>query len=196
MKYVFLLAVMAAVFLVCFLVDLLVRRLLRGRRMQTGEPPVRPPRRSAVFGVILLFVPLVILLRLMPEGDDTLMLLGSIVSLLLGAVMLVHYFSVTIWYSDETFQYCRLLHGRREFRYSQIRGQRSLITRSGVETILFVADEEIPLSGAMQNLNPFLKRAFTRWCAVRGIDPDSVENNPRLFTWFPDPDGPDPSDAP
>lgn len=40
----------------------------------------------------------------------------------------------------------------------------------------------------MQNLNPFLKHAFFRWCEANGID-RIVENNPRMFTWFPDPDG-------
>ena len=45
------------------------------------------------------------------------------------------------------------------------------------------------LYSAMQNLNPFLKHAFFRWCEANGIDSDSIENNPRMFTWFPDPDG-------
>ena len=45
----------------------------------------------------------------------------------------------------------------------------------------------------MQNLNPFLKTAFFRWCEEKRIDPDSVENNPRMFTWFPDPDKEKPS---
>ena len=78
----------------------------------------------------------------------------------------------------------------KEFHYSQIRGQRSLMTRGGINTILFVGDEEINLYSSMQNLNAFLNKAFYRWCAAKGIDPDSVENNPRMFTWFPDPEKP------
>ena len=40
----------------------------------------------------------------------------------------------------------------------------------------------------MQNLNAFLSKAFFKWCAVKGIDPDTIENNPRMATYFPDPD--------
>ena len=188
MKYIFLLILMAAVFLACFLVDLLLRKLFPANRLQTQNPPVRPPRRSAVFGVLLLFLPVAVLLRLMPEDGGTLIAAGCAVSILLGAVLLGSYFSVTILYGDETFEYRRLLRGAQTFRYSQIRGQRSLMTRGGVQTILFVADAQIPLYSAMQNLNPFLRKAFYGWCGAKGLDPDSVENNPQLFTWFPDPD--------
>ena len=86
--------------------------------------------------------------------------------------------------------YKTLRGGKKEFHYSQIRGQRSLMTRGGINTILFVGDEEINLYSSMQNLNAFLNKAFYRWCAAKGIDPDSVENNPRMFTWFPDPEKP------
>ena len=44
----------------------------------------------------------------------------------------------------------------------------------------------------MQGLDAFLNKAFFRWCSAKGIDPDSVENNPRMLTYFPDPDGPEP----
>ena len=40
----------------------------------------------------------------------------------------------------------------------------------------------------MQNLNAFLSKAFFKWCAAKGIDPDTIENNPRMATYFPDPD--------
>ena len=43
----------------------------------------------------------------------------------------------------------------------------------------------------MQGLDAFLNKAFFRWCAVKGIDPDSIENNPPMLTYFPDPDNVD-----
>ena len=91
-------------------------------------------------------------------------------------------------------QYLQTLRGgKKEYRYADIRGQRSLMTRGGINTILFVGEDELNLYSAMQNLNPFLKTAFFRWCEEKRIDPDSVENNPRMFTWFPDPDEAKPS---
>lgn len=72
--------------------------------------------------------------------------------------------------TTEGFLYKAWGHGKKEFRYSQIKGQRSLLTRGGVNTILFVGNEEINLYSAMQNLNAFLSKAFFKWCAAKGID--------------------------
>ena len=44
----------------------------------------------------------------------------------------------SIYFDDEGFLYKAWGHGKKEFRYSQIRGQRSLLTRGGVNTLLFV----------------------------------------------------------
>ena len=119
---------------------------------------------------------------------DTLFLIGSAVAVIFGVLLLCTYFSVVIYYDDEGFLYKAWGHGKKEFRYSQIKGQRSLLTRGGVNTILFVGNEEINLYSAMQNLNAFLSKAFFKWCAAKGIDPDTIENNPRMATYFPDPD--------
>ena len=150
---------------------------------------VRPPRKSAVFGVLLLVFPLMALLFWMPEEGDTLLTICCVGAMLMGAFLLVTYFSVSIYYGEDGFLYKTLRGGKKEYRYKDIRGQRSVMTRGGINTILFVGKDEINLYSAMQNLNPFLKHAFFRWCEANGIDPDSIENNPRMFTWFPDPDG-------
>ena len=143
--------------------------------------------------MILTFAGVAVLIKNLAGTPDTLFLIGSIVAIIFGVILLCTYFSVVIYFDDEGFLYKAWGHGKKEFRYSQIRGQRSLLTRGGVNTILFVGDEEINLYSAMQNLNPFLKTAFFRWCEEKRIDPDSVENNPRMFTWFPDPDKEKPS---
>lgn len=187
-KYVFVLIVCAVVFLICFLIDTLLRHLFPKSRLEKGKQVVRPPRRSAVIGVILTFAGAAMLVKLLPEKGDVLFIIGSIVAVVFGVILLCTYFSIAIYYDDEGFLYKAWGCGKKEFRYSQIRGQRSLLTRGGVNTILFVGDEEINLYSAMQNLNAFLSKAFFKWCAVKGIDPDSVENNPRMATFFPDPD--------
>ena len=149
---------------------------------------MRLPRRSAIFGILLLFFPLVVVLFFMPEGGSVIISAGCAVSAVLGIVLLVSYFSFAIWYDDETFLYKSFRHKKTLYHYSQIKGQRSLLTRGGVNSILFVADDEINLYSAMQGLNPFLSKAFYKWCQCRGIEPDSVQNNPAMLTWFPDPD--------
>ena len=189
-KYLFVLIVCAAVFLVCFLIDTLFKLIFPKSRLEKSKQVVRPPRRSAVIGVILTFAGAAMLVKLLPEKSDVLFLIGSIVAVIFGVILLCTYFSIAIYYDDEGFLYKAWGHGKKEFRYSQIKGQRSLLTRGGVNTILFVGDEEINLYSAMQNLNAFLSKAFFKWCAAKGVDPDTVENNPRMATYFPDPDAP------
>ena len=190
MKLILVAAICAFVFLICFLIDTLFKLIFPKSRLEKSKQVVRPPRRSAVIGVILTFAGAAMLVKLLPEKSDVLFLIGSIVAVIFGVILLCTYFSIAIYYDDEGFLYKAWGHGKKEFRYSQIKGQRSLLTRGGVNTILFVGDEEINLYSAMQNLNAFLSKAFFKWCAEKGIDPDTVENNPRMATYFPDPDDP------
>ena len=188
MRYVFLALFCGVIFLLCFLVDKLIQTLFPKHDLEKSKTVVRPPRKSAIFGILLLFFPLMALLFWMPEDGDTLLTICCIGAMIMGAFLLFTYFSVAIYYGEDSFLYKTLRGGKKEYRYAEIRGQRSLMTRGGINTILFVGKDEINLYSAMQNLNPFLKHAFFRWCDARGIDSDTVENNPRMFTWFPDPD--------
>lgn len=188
MKYVLLAAVCAVVFLVCFLVDKLFGLLFRKSKTEQSGNVVRLPRRNAIAGVLLSFVPLVVLLFFIPEGGDTLMLVGCIIAMVMGVLLLVNYFSFAIFYDDEGFVYRDLLRRKTAYHYNQIKGQRSVLTRSGVNSTLFVAGDALNVYSTMQNLDRFLNHAFYRWCESKRIDPASVENNPAMYTWFPDPE--------
>ena len=121
-KYVFVLIVCAVVFLVCFLIDSLLKLLFPKSRLEKSKQVVRPPRRSAVIGVILTFAGAAMLVKLLPEKGDLLFILGSIVAVIFGVILLCTYFSFVIYYDDEGFLYKAWGHGKQEFRYSQIRG--------------------------------------------------------------------------
>ena len=60
MKIWMIVAVCAFVFLVCFLLDTLFKHLFPKSKLEKSKQAVRPARRSATFGVILLFVPVVV----------------------------------------------------------------------------------------------------------------------------------------
>ena len=78
------------------LLDTLFKHLFPKSKLEKSKQAVRPARRSATFGVILLFVPVVVLLFFMPKGGDTLLLIGCIAALIFGVILLVNYFSVTM----------------------------------------------------------------------------------------------------
>ena len=187
-KYIFVLIVCAVVFLICFLIDTLFKVIFPKSKLEKSKQVVHLPRRQAIFGIILTFAAIVVFVRFLPQKMDVLLLIGAVVALLLGTLLLVSYCSFAIYYDEETFLYRNFRHKKTLYHYSQIRGQRSLQTRSGINTELFVGEESLQLYSAMQGLDAFLNKAFFRWCAVKGIDPDSIENNPPMLTYFPDPD--------
>lgn len=189
MKIILLLILCGLVFLVCFLVDRLLQKLFPKSDLEKSKNVVRPARRSAIIGILLLLAAVLAAVFVLPREMDMIVLLGCITAAIFGIILLVGYFSVSIHFDEEQFQYQDRKSGKKVYRYEQIRGQRSLMTRGGIHTTLFVGGDTIPLYSSMQNLAPFLEKAFFKWCRVKQIDPDTVENNPRMFTWFPDPDG-------
>lgn len=92
MKYVLLLIFCALVFLVCFLVDRLLQKLFPKHELEKSKSVVRPPQKSATFGVLLVFIPLMALLFLMPEGGDTLLTICCVGAMIMGAFLLYTYF--------------------------------------------------------------------------------------------------------
>ena len=50
----------AFVFLVCFLVDLLLRKLFPKEKIEKSKQVVHLPRRQAIFGIILTFAAIVV----------------------------------------------------------------------------------------------------------------------------------------
>ena len=181
MFYVYIALFCAAVFGLCFLVDRLVSR---GRSKTAPERTVRQPRRAFVIGVVLavagvfiaLFVP-----GLLGVG-------GGIVIALLGAVLVLSFFSFTIEYDDEDFT-CRTLRGSKRYRYSQITGEQALATRGGIHVMLYVGGDGVELSEAMQGARAFLSHAYYARCRQKGIAPeDCPPPAPEALVWFEEPD--------
>ena len=90
-----------------------------------------------------------------------------------------------IFFDEEGFTYRTLTKKARSYRYDQITAQESFLARSGWNSTLYVAGDEVPLSAAMQGVDKFLNKAFFAWCRQKGIDPDTVENNPTMLVFFP-----------
>lgn len=182
MKYVIVLLFMAAVFGLCFLVDRLCRRLFPA----DPRKAVRLPRRSVIFGVLLTFLGFTAWLVYWPQFAWYLRV-SSILVLVMGVFLLVQYFSFSIRYDEEGFEYRTLGKKAMTCHYDEILGQESLLTRSGVHSTLYTKQGELPIYTALVGLPEFLKTAFSHWCEAKGIDPDTVENNPQYLTYFPKP---------
>lgn len=182
MPYVFLGFLCVFVFLVCFLIDMLVKKL---QKKKDDAGVVRMPKRSAAFGILLICFAICAFLFWVP-AEELWLKIGCFVIAAMGAILLVQYGAFCIRYGEDGFSVREFRKPERKYTYAQIEGQRSLLTRSGVHTTLFVAGEQVTLTSAMDGAQAFLCKAFYKWCDLRGIEPDSVENNPRMMTYFPD----------
>lgn len=182
MQYVIIALFMALVFGLCFGVDRLCRKLFP----RDERKVVRLPRRSAVFGILLSFFGFAAMLFFWRQLEWYFRV-GAALVLLLGIFLLVQYFSFSIRYDAEGFVYRGFFKKPVASTYGEISGQRSLLTRSGVNSTLYTKHGEVPIFSALQGVQDFLKTAFSVWCEKNGIEPDTVENNPAYFTYFPEP---------
>ena len=181
MFYVIIALFCACVFGLCFLVD---RLLSRGKSGSDGPNTVRQPRRAFIIGVVMLVMGVACAL-FVPGG---LGLIGGIVIALLGAVLILSFFSFAIDYGDEDFT-CRTLRSSRRYRYEQITGEQAIATRGGIHVMLFVGDSSVELSEAMQGARAFLSHAYYARCRQKGIDPeDNPPPAPEALVWFEEPE--------
>lgn len=103
MKLLFVVLICAFVFLVCFLIDTLFKLIFPKSKLEKSKQVVRPPRRSAVIGVILTFAGVAMLVKNLAGTPDTLFLIGSAVAVIFGVLLLCTYFSVVIYYETRAF---------------------------------------------------------------------------------------------
>ena len=187
MKYVMYILLVAVMFGLVALVDWLLKKLFPKKGAMKSGKAVRMPRYSVIFGILMTLLGVIALLFL-PLEQERFLAFGCVVVLIMGVYLLVNFCRFGIFYDEEGFVYRTLTKKARSYRYSDIESQQSFVAKSGLNTTLYVAGDEIRLYSAMQGLSDFLNKAFFRWCAQKGIDPDTVENDPSVLVFFPQPD--------
>ena len=181
MFYVILALFCACIFGLCFLVD---RLLSRGKTGGSAPNTVRQPRRAFVIGVVLLVAGIACALFV----PGSLGLIGGILITLLGAVLILSFFSFAIGYDDEGFT-VRTLRTSRRYNYAQITGEQAVATRGGIHVMLFMGDGAVELSEAMQGARAFLSHAYYARCRQKGMDPeDNPPPAPEALVWFEEPE--------
>ena len=189
MKYLLYLALIAVIVGLIALCDFLLKKLLpKPKHAQKGNV-VRMPRYSSVLGIVITIFAAFALLYV-PVSSQTALWIGCWVVLAMGVFLLFNFFRFGIFYDEEGFTYRTLTKKARSYRYEEIRGQQSFFAKSGWNSTLFVSQDEVPLTAAMQGIDSFLNKAFFAWCRQKGIDPDTVENNPSMLVFFPEPEEP------
>jgi len=184
MSYLLYFLLIAVIFGLIALVDLLIKKLLpKPKHVQKGNI-VRMPRYSFIMGLLITLFAVMMLLTV-PIRKQPLLWAGGWIVLAMGAFLLFNFFRFAIFFDDDGFTYRTLTKKAKSYTYDRITAQESFLAKSGWNSTLYVAGDEIPLTAAMQGVDKFLNHAFFRWCDKKGIDPDTVENDPTMLVFFP-----------
>ena len=186
MQFVLILLIVAAIFGVCYLVDKLFTRLFRSKAQHRSGMAVRAAKRYGIFGVVLSV--LGIMAICIGIDEDSVLLWGGLIVLLMGAGLAAYYLSFGIFYDGESFLYSRFAKAGITYRYEEILGQKLYLIQGGnIIVELHMADgSTVSLQSTMEGIYPFLDTAFAAWCMQTGRDPLSCDfHNPSQSLWFP-----------
>ena len=179
----------AVVFGACFLVDKGFSRLFRSRKEHQSGMAVKHNKRTALFGLVLAVLGIAGILTGISGGLGLVVLSAAV--LLMAVCLIVYYLSFGIYYDEEGFLVSAFRKKERRWAYGSIREQKRYVIQGGSVLVeLHMEDGTVvSIQSTMDGAYPFLDHAFARWCAQKGIDPDSCEfHDPSQHRWFPEED--------
>ena len=179
------LLVVAVVFGICFLADKGFTKLFRGQAQHQSGLSVRPNKKYGAFGLILAVVGLGGVFAGLK--DDKVLLFGGCVVILLGIGLTIYYLSTGLFYDEESFLYTSFGKKSVTYHYRDIQAQQLYNAQGSMMVELYMTDgKSVHVHGNMVGAYDFLDKAFTRWCAQRGINAEDCPfHDPSNSCWFP-----------
>lgn len=188
MEFLVILLVVAATFLLCFLLDKGFTRVFRGKAQHQSGRSVRLSKRYGSFGLILAVVGLAAVI----SWDGVILIVGGGIVLLIGAALVVYYMTFGIYYDDNSFILTTFGKKSITYRYRDIRGQLLYaVTGGNVLIELHMEDgRTVGLQANMDGVYPFLDAAFAGWCSQKGLSREACSfHDPQNSCWFPNLEG-------
>lgn len=185
-QFVSVMVIAALTFGVCYLFDKGFTRLFRNKEQHKSGKAVRPSRRFAAFGAILVMLGFAALFVGL-DGQKA-MLFGGPVVVLIGLGLVIYYMTFGVFYDDEGFVLTTFGRKSTAYRFADIREQRLYVIQGGSTVIeLHLTDgRSVGLQSTMDGTFPFLDHAFSAWCRQTGRDPEDCDfHDPARHMWFP-----------
>ena len=176
----------ALIFGVCYLIDKVFTKTMRGKQQHKTGLSVRYSKRFAIFGLLLTVLGIMGLTY--GIGQSMVMVAGGGLILITGAGLIGYYMTFGIYYDADSFILSSLGKGDRVYRFGDIRSQQLYLIQGGSVVIeLLLADgQSISLQSSMEGVYPFLDHAFSAWCRQNGRDPGNCDfHDPAQSKWFP-----------
>ena len=180
------LLLIGAMFGLCFLVDKGYTKLFRSKAQHRSGLSIRQNKRYGSMGFVLMAIGVA---AMVASVENTAVLVGGIILLVLGAGLTVFYLSSGIYYDDDSFLVESFGKKAVTYAYRDICFQQ-LYTMQGGGTIveLHMADgSAVQVVSTMPDYEKFLNHAFLRWCREKGMDPENCAfHDTANSCWFPD----------
>lgn len=186
MKYLFILIIAALVFGVCFLVDLIFKKLFRNTRQHKSGRSVRLSKRFATFGLLMAVLGVAAFFAWL-RGSELILAIGGGIIFVVGVGLIVYYMSFGIYYDDDRFHLSTFGKKGKTYDYEEIIGQRLYTASGNVVVELHMKDgRTVALQTMMDGAFPFLDEAFYGWCRQTEHDPENCDfHDPSKSLWFP-----------
>ena len=179
------LIIAALVFGICYLFDKGFQKTFRSKPQHKSGLSIRPNKRYATFGIILIILGLA---ALFSSADSIVLLVGGILILVMAIGLIVYYMTFGIYYDEDSFLYTTFGKKSMEYRYQDIKSQQLYVIQGGNVVIeLHMADgKAVSVQSAMLGVYAFLDTAFAGWCRQKGINSDDCSfYDPANSCWFP-----------
>lgn len=179
------LLVAALVFGVCFLIDKGFTKLFRSQAQHKSGLSVRLNKKYGAFGLILFVLGISAVFT--GIGDGWVLTAGGALIALVGIALVVYYMTFGVFYDNDSFILTTFGKKSTTYRYADIKSQQLYNSYGSILIELHMADgRNVQLQSAMTGVYPFLDKAFSAWCAQKGLrEDDCTFHDPANSCWFP-----------
>ena len=179
------LMVMAVVFGICYLADKGFTKLFRSQVQHRSGLSVRPNKKYGAFGLILAVVGIGAIFTGLK--NDKVLVFGGIFVIALGIGLAVYYLSTGLFYDEESFLYISFGKKSATYLYRDIQSQQLYNAQGNLMVELYMTDgRSVHVHANMVGAYDFLDKAFSGWCAQKGITPEDCPfHDPSNSCWFP-----------
>lgn len=185
MNFLPMLIVAGVTFGICYLVDLLFKKIFRGKSQHVSGLSVRLHKRYATIGVILTVLGISAIFAGLK--GTVILLVGGPIVVLMGVGLIVYYLSFGVFYDADGFVLTTFGKRSTTYRYNQIAGQLLYNASGNLLIELHMKDgRSVNLQATMPGAYAFLDYAFEKWCYQTGKNPDECDfHDPDNSLWFP-----------
>ena len=169
----------------CWLVDRGFTRLFRGKAQHRSGMAVRLNRKYGAFGLI--FIVLGVAAIFTGLSSSLLLIVGGGILVVIGVGLVVYYMTFGVFYDRDTFLLTTFGKKSVTYHYRDIKCQQLYRSNATIVIELVMQDGNVVhLPANTLGVYPFLDHAFTRWCAQKGLDPESCSfHDTEQSCWFP-----------